>query len=170
MGISLSEKETLGPATSLDFLDLTLDNWEIEVSLTQDKVQHIHEITWSILSLTSIAKRQLLFVLGHLNFAMCVSPQGRSFMSHLRDLASSILNLLHSVSLDEGCHSDLCFFMMTSLVLLTLQFFTDAAPSISFGGQLVWKQLASWVLSSASILCPLRFIYHHSGLLYLALK
>lgn len=137
MGISLSEKETLGPATSLDFLDLTLDNWEIKVSLTQDKFQHTHEITWSILSLTSIAKRQLLFVLGHLNFAMCVSPQGRSFMSHLRDLASSILNLLHSVSVDEGWHSDLCFFMMTLLVLLTLSSFSQMQHHLLVSGGII---------------------------------
>lgn len=62
------------------------------------------------------------------------SPQGRSFMSHLLDLASSVPNLLHSVSLDEGFHSDLRFFMMTSLVLLTLSSFSQMQHHLLSGG------------------------------------
>ncbi|XP_051521432.1 uncharacterized protein LOC127422111 [Myxocyprinus asiaticus] len=45
---------------------------------------------------------------SHLNFAMCIIPQGRSFISHLLTLAHSIDNLSY-ISIDDGCHSDLLF-------------------------------------------------------------
>ena len=57
----------------------------------------------------NITKQQLLSLLGHFNFAMRVIPQGRSFISRLLDLASSVPNLQDQVTLDDGCRSDLKF-------------------------------------------------------------
>ncbi len=79
---------------------------------------------------------------------MRVIPQGRSFISRLLELASSVPNLHDQIVLDEGCRSDLKFwssllekwngisFFYDDVVHSSdsIQFFTDAAPSVGFGG------------------------------------
>lgn len=53
--------------------------------------------------ITAISKTNLLSLLGHLNFAMRVIPQGPSFITRLLDLSKTENNLADMVSLDEGC-------------------------------------------------------------------
>uniref|UniRef100_UPI0037E98D8A uncharacterized protein n=1 Tax=Semicossyphus pulcher TaxID=241346 RepID=UPI0037E98D8A len=91
---------------------------------------------------------QLLSLLGHLNFAMRVIPQGRSFISRLLEMSSSVHNLYDVISLDKVCRSDLSFWSLllehwNSITFFyddlvhssdSLKFFTDAAPSVGFGG------------------------------------
>lgn len=60
---------------------------------------------------TAIFKRDLLSLLGHLNFAMCVIVQGRSFISKLLDLSKTENNLSDMVSLEE-CRSELQFWSL----------------------------------------------------------
>ena len=79
---------------------------------------------------------------------MRVIPQGRSFISRLLDLSKSVEKLHDTVTLDEGCRTELRFW---SLLLekwngisffyndntessLAIKLFTDAAPSMGFGG------------------------------------
>ena len=148
LGVPLSAQKTIGPATTLEFLGIVLDSVEMKASLPLDKLSRIREIASSFSAAESISKRQLLSLLGHLNFAMRIIPQGRSFISRLLDLASSVPNLHDPVSLDEGCRADLGFwahllqewngitFFYDDLVRSSdsLQLFTDAAPSVGFGG------------------------------------
>lgn len=86
--------------------------------------------------------------MGHLNFAMRIIPHGRSFISRLLVIAGSVPDLHDLVVLDDGSLSDLRFW---SFLLVawngisffynvrfessdSLHFFTDAAPSVGFGG------------------------------------
>ena len=94
------------------------------------------------------SKRDLLSLFGHINFAMRIIPQGRSFVSRLLVLANSVQNLRDTVVSDEGCCLGLRFwallydewngisFFYNDFVesLDSLQLFTDAAPSVGFGG------------------------------------
>ncbi|XP_010774836.1 uncharacterized protein [Notothenia coriiceps] len=148
LGVPLSEEKTLGPTTRLEFLGITLDSVDMEASLPTDKLQRIRDITKSFCEQQVITKQQLLSLLGHLNFAMRIIPQGRSFISRLLDTASAVENLHDHVFLDEGCRSDLRFwslllahwngvtFFYDDLVYSSdsMRFFTDAAPSVGFGG------------------------------------
>ncbi len=61
------------------------------------------------LDTVSISKRELFSLLGHINFAMCVIPQGRAFVSTLLDLSKSVKKLHDTVKLDAGCRSELQF-------------------------------------------------------------
>ncbi len=58
---------------------------------------------------TILSQRNLLSLLGHLNFAMHIIPQGHSFVSQLLTLANSVKNLIDTVVLDDSCRSDLRF-------------------------------------------------------------
>lgn len=73
----------------------------MKASQLQEKLLRINEITQSFLTTALISKHQLLSLLGHLNFAKRIILQGCSFISCFLDLASSVPNLLSSVSLDE---------------------------------------------------------------------
>ncbi|XP_075336600.1 uncharacterized protein LOC142397143 [Odontesthes bonariensis] len=148
VGVPLSEEKTVGPATRLEFLGITLDSDLMIASLPEDKLARIREFSQAYVSAEFVSKRQLLSLLGHLNFAIRIIPQGRSFISRLLDLANSVPSLLDRVSLDDGCRSDLVFwskllsewngisFFYDDVVLSadSLRFFTDAAPSSGFGG------------------------------------
>lgn len=95
-----------------------------------------------------MSKKELLSLLGHLNFAMRIIPQGRSFISRLIDLSKTIDRLHDSIKLDLGCNSELQFWSLLCEgwngisffyndeieTSVALKFFTDTAPSIGFGG------------------------------------
>ncbi|XP_062249448.1 uncharacterized protein LOC133958576 [Platichthys flesus] len=148
LGVPLSEEKTIGPSTRLEFLGITLDSLLMQASLPQDKLSRIRAAIKYRSTTTIISKRDLLSLLGHLNFAMRIIPHGRSFVSRLIELAYSVQNLNDPVVLDEGCQSDLRFwsvlceewngisFFYNDQVESSdsIKFFTDAAPSVGFGG------------------------------------
>lgn len=96
----------------------------------------------------TMSKRNLLSLLGHLNFATKIIPQGRSFVSRLLDLAKSVEKLHDHVKLDYGCRSELRFWSYlcdnwNGISFLyndeqetsaAMSLYTDAAPSVGFGG------------------------------------
>ncbi|XP_054879603.1 LOW QUALITY PROTEIN: uncharacterized protein LOC129354134 [Poeciliopsis prolifica] len=147
VGVPLSEDKTAGPSTVMEFLGISLDSEKMLASLPTNKLAHIRETAQAHLSSSIITKRQLLSLLEHLNFAMRIIPQGRSFISRLLDLTNSVPSLLDQVSLDDGCRSDLHFwskllnhwngisFFYDDIVLsaASIQFYTDTAPSAGYG-------------------------------------
>lgn len=148
VGVPLSKEKTVGPSTSLEFLGILLDTQKMQASLPIEKLLRIRSIMENFLSLRTVSKRDMLSLLGHLNYAMSIIPQGRSFISRLLTLAHSVPNLYDLIRLDEGCLSDLKFWTLllnnwngisffyndVSESSNELQLFTDAAPSIGFGG------------------------------------
>lgn len=170
IGVPLSREKTTDPSTKLEFLCITLDSENMVASLPPDKLSRIREISQAHLSSPALSKRQLLSLLGHLNFAMRIIPQGRSFISRLLDLANSVPSLLDQVSLDDGCHSDLSFWSKllnrwdgisffyddVTLSAESIQFYRDAAPSAGYEGFFQgrwcaekWSSLISQTESSA---------------------
>ncbi|XP_053301806.1 uncharacterized protein LOC128460587 [Pleuronectes platessa] len=112
LGVPLSEEKTIGPSTRLEFLGITLDSLLMQASLPQDKLSRIRAAIKYRSTTTIISKRDLLSLLGHLNFAMRIIPHGRSFVSRLIELAYSVENLNDPVVVDEGCQSDLRFWSL----------------------------------------------------------
>lgn len=94
----------------------------------------------------TISKRDLLSLLCHLNFAMCIIPQGCSFISWLLDLSKAVNSLADMVTLDDGCSvggpvsmvwkwNGISFFCSDYLESSSeMRLFTGAAPSVGFGG------------------------------------
>ncbi|XP_063054526.1 uncharacterized protein LOC134448797 [Engraulis encrasicolus] len=148
VGVPLSPEKTLGPCTSLEFLGIVLDSVAMKASLPQEKLSLICDICAGLTADTVMTKRDLLSLLGHLNFAIRIIPHGRSFISRVLDVAHSVPELTDSVALDQGCHSDLRFWLKllgnwngisffyndSTESSSSLGLFTDAAPSVGFGG------------------------------------
>lgn len=120
----------------------------MQASLPPEKLTRIRQVMHSAQESASFSKRDLLSLLGHLNFAMRVIPQGRSFISRLLDLSKSVKNLSDVVTMDAGCRSELAFWAQLLTYWNGISFFhndfvesspdlnlyTDAAPSVGFGG------------------------------------
>ncbi|CAG2224001.1 unnamed protein product [Mytilus edulis] len=146
LGVPLSFKKTEGPCHKLEYLGIFLDTINMEAYLPLEKVLRIQEIIEYFSKRNSCTKRELLSLLGHLNFACRVIVPGRSFVSHLIKLSTTVKKLHHHVHL-KSCKPDLVmwskflkdwngvsFFLNDNITnAADIHLFTDATPS-SFGG------------------------------------
>ncbi|KAL0194682.1 hypothetical protein M9458_008254, partial [Cirrhinus mrigala] len=157
LGVPLSKEKTLGPCTSIEFLGITLDSISFQASLPSEKVQRISLLLSNYLLADRCTKQQLLALLGHLNYAIRIIPQGKSFLSHLLSKVTSIPSLHDKVTLDEGCKMEMHLwqqflsswngisFFYNDYVSQPedIQLYTDAAPSTGFGGYYSGRWFAS---------------------------
>ncbi|XP_052428992.1 uncharacterized protein LOC127970440 [Carassius gibelio] len=148
LGIPIAQEKTMGPATTIEFLGIYLDSAKFQLSLPKEKIDRIILVSSTLLDSPCCSKRELLSLLGHLNFAMRIIPQGRPFIAHLLTLASSVHALEDLIPLTHACRDELKLwilflrqwnglsFFYNNLISspIDLQLFTDAAPSIGFGG------------------------------------
>ena len=113
LSIPLATHQTLGPTTCLEYLGIILDIEKLEARLPQDKVDRICEFIKIILHESSCTKRELLQLLGHMNFASRVIIPGRSFVSYLIELSTSVTvkELHYYVHLNKECRVDLQFWL-----------------------------------------------------------
>ena len=78
-----------------------MDTVKFEARLPMDKVNRICEFIRNVLGKRSYTKRELLQLLGHLNFASRVIVPGRSFVSYLIDLSTHVKELHHYLTLNK---------------------------------------------------------------------
>ena len=147
LGIPVADEKTELPTTSLTFLGIQLDTDLLEARLPDDKLMELRELLTTFSGLTSCSKRDLLSLLGKLNFAASVVTAGRTFMRRLWDATLSVPELYHRVSLGPTCQADLTwwrylldhwngrsFFLDPRWRTATdMHLYTDAAGSIGYG-------------------------------------
>ncbi|XP_049894744.1 uncharacterized protein LOC126386432 [Epinephelus moara] len=119
-------------------------------------------------------KRQLLALLGHLNYAIRIIPQAKSFLSILLSKAAAIPSLHDRVILDDACKMEMCMrlhflsswngisFFYDDFITQPedIQLFTDTAPSTGFGGYYGGRWFASiWPPESRSPSSALHELY-----------
>lgn len=119
----------------------------METRLPREKLTRITELLETFQYKKSCTKRELLSLLGHLNFACRVILPGRSFISHLIALSTTVEPLHYHIKIDRMCRADLSmwlkflrswngvsFFIDDNITeAADMQLFTDATP-ISYGG------------------------------------
>ncbi|XP_033731470.1 uncharacterized protein LOC117344735 [Pecten maximus] len=147
LGVPIALHKTAGPCTCLEYLGVCLDSEKMEARLPVEKIDRIREILNSFSQRKTCTKRELLSLLGHMNFASRVIRPGRSFVSHLIKLSTSVSKLHHHVTLTSAVRSDLVmwsnflsswngvsFFMDDNITLAAdIYIFTDSTCT-SFGG------------------------------------
>ena len=145
--IPLSAKKTVGPVTVLEYLGFILDSENMEVRLPSDKLIRIRYLIGEFTHRKSCTKRELLSILGHLNFACKVVHPGRSFISHIIALSTTVKQLHYYIKLNAEFRSDLAmwskflsdwngvsFFLDDDITLAAdINLYTDATDK-SFGG------------------------------------
>ncbi len=157
LGVPLATHKTEGPTTCLDYLGITLDTVKFEARLPQNKIERILGIIGEMKQLTRCTKRQILSLLGHLNFAARVIPPGRSFISYLISLSTTVTKLHEKVHLTPECKAELAMwekfltswngislFHERAITLDTdMELFTDASSTLGFGGYFAGKWFAA---------------------------
>lgn len=147
LGIPIATHKTEGPTISLEYLGIVLDSKLMQARLPEEKVIRIRELLGEFKSKPSCTKRELLSLLGHLNFASRVIPHGRSFVSYLISLSTKVRELHHHVKMTKECRLDIdmwhvfverwngvSFFLHDNITLATdMHLFTDATDK-AFGG------------------------------------
>ncbi|XP_063297879.1 uncharacterized protein LOC134586340 [Pelobates fuscus] len=107
LGVPVAENKTVGPTTKLTFLGIDLDSAAMQASLPADKVQRIRVEIGSFLDNGTTSRKDLQSLLGSLNFAMRIIPQGRAFISRLLRLLPDLPNDDSRVTLDSQARADL---------------------------------------------------------------
>ncbi len=147
LDIPLSSRKTVGPSQCLEYLGIILDSVHMESRLPQEKIDRLVMLLDSVSMQAKVTKRQLLVLLGHMNYAMQVVRPGRSFMSFLITKAHSVRKLHHCVSLNRLCRLDLqmwkhflanwngvTLFLEDVISAPDFTLYTDASSTQGFGG------------------------------------
>ena len=146
--IPMAKHKTVGPVTVIEYLGIILDSNLMEARLPTDKLERITSYLNDFLTKKSCTKRELLQLLGHLNFASRVVIPGRSFVSHLIALSTTVKSLHHHVKISSECREDIymwlqflskwngvsMFYNINSVSSDDLNLYTDASGAIGFGG------------------------------------
>ena len=147
LGIPIAPHKTIGPVTCIDYLGIILDSKCMEARLPDDKLVRIQGMLQSFVNKKSCTKKELLSLLGHLNFACRVIRPGRSFVSYLISLSTTVKQLHHHIKLSEECRLDISMwlkflnqwngisFFLNDMITYTadIELFTDATDT-AFAG------------------------------------
>ena len=152
LGIPLSTKKSIGPATELEYLGIILDSVNMLARLPQEKVHRLKIMLEEFSKISSCKKVKLLSLLGHMSFASKVIVPGRSFMSYLLKLTKGIQNNNDFVHFNEDCRRDMkmwmnflqnwngvSFFIDSTVTNQDIELFTDASSTKGFGGYFAGK-------------------------------
>jgi len=83
LGVPLAMEKVVDPATSIEFLGITIDSWKGEIRLPQDKLDRIQLALRSWRDKKSGTLKQLQSLLGYLVYAARVVQHGRTFYHHI---------------------------------------------------------------------------------------
>lgn len=153
IGLPLSEKKTVGPATSLPFLGIQLDSVEMSASLPADKLASTMTAIENMLSSEKTTLHELQSLIGLLNFVTSVVVPGRPFTRRLIDLTIGLKKPRHRRRVTSSVKADLLVWLHflsdhngKSLFLderlrscASAELVTDSSQSIGFGAILGTK-------------------------------
>ena len=157
LNIPIAAHKTMGPLTCVEYLGIILDTEKFEARLPLDKLKRICDFITNVLHKSACTKREILQLLGHLNFASRVILPGRSFVSYLIELSTTVKELHHYVKLGKQCRVDLqmwltflnkwngvnMFYDSHFISNYDMDLYTDAASTVGFGGYFRGKWFAS---------------------------
>ena len=157
LNVPLAANKTMGPLTCIEYLGIVLDTDKLEARLPANKVERICKFIISIIQKSTCTKRELLQLLGHLNFASRVIVPGRSFVSYLIKLSTKVKELHFYVNLRKEARVDLEFWLRflhnwnginmfydcNYTSNFDMQLYTDASSTIGYGGYYQGKWFCS---------------------------
>ena len=105
-GIPLATEKTFEPARVMDFMGIALDAERMEARLPCDKIIRMRQLLLEFQNKTTCTFRQLLSLLGLLNFACSVIRPGRTFLRRLINLSIGVNELHHFVKINKEAQLD----------------------------------------------------------------
>ena len=154
-GVPIAKDKTFGPLQCLTFLGIELDCIQQEARLPNDKLAKCREMLRTFLHRKKVTLKEMLSLLGFLNFCCNVVIPGRAFTCRLIRKTKGIRELHHRIKLSKECKLDIQMWLEflesfngRSFFLNdhwdsseSLQLYNDASKSLGFGA--VFGQLQS---------------------------
>ena len=109
LGIPLAPEKLEGPTTSLVFLGILIDTNRMETALPDDKLKELLAELQCWFSRKKCLKRELLSLIGKLNWACRVIPAGRIFLRRLIDLSTTARLPHHHISMNLEARRDIAW-------------------------------------------------------------
>ena len=147
VGIPLATNKLEGPTTGLVFLGILIDTNSMETSLPDDKLHELISELQSWSTRNKCFKRELLSLIGKLNFACQIVPAGRIFLRRLIDLSTSARLPHHHVTMNLEARRDIAWWLRflpswNGRAIIPdphwtkspdLELFTDASGNLGYG-------------------------------------
>ena len=144
----MAPEKTVGSETILAFAGIELNTLRMEASLPADKTAKCTTLLSTSLRRKKVMLREIQSLIGLLNFACSVVVPGRAFFGRLIDLTKGVKSPHHFIGLNKVVKADLeiwqsflldfdgrSFFLSDAWTdPLSLNLYTDAAGSLSYGG------------------------------------
>ncbi len=141
-------EKTVGSETILAFAGIELNTLRMEAILPADKTAKCTTLLSTSLRHKKVMLREIQSLIGLLNFACSVVVPGRAFLGRLIDLTKGVKSPHHFIGLNKVVKADLeiwqsflldfngrSFFLSDAWTdPLSLNLYTDAAGSLSYGG------------------------------------
>ena len=114
LGVPDAADKTEGPSTRITFLGIQIDSQAMTVSLDQPRLDAIRLLLREWVGRESCSLRQLQSTIGTLAWAAQVVRPGRTFLQHLRDMATAHQNIrtphdTTSITVNEDVRDDLAW-------------------------------------------------------------
>lgn len=147
IGVPIAADKTDGPHQEIVFLGITVSTLFMEARLPFDKLNRCMVLLSEFKKRKKVTLRELLSVIGILQFATSVIVPGRAFLRRLIDLTKGVRCLNFKIRLTRAARADLetwenflqsfngrSFFLEDELLSNhEIQLFTDASTTLGFG-------------------------------------
>ena len=157
LGIPVALDKLVGPATDMIFLGIQIDTVNFLISIPEEKMNEVMELLPKWFSRRTCKKRELLSLVGKLNFFATVVRPGRIFIRRLIDLSTTVKELHHYVTLNSEAKNDIhwwCEFLPSwnrssiipdpmTIKSTDIKLFTDASKTKGFGAIMVTRWIQS---------------------------
>ena len=111
LNIPLAPEKLVGPAKILVFLGIEIDTELMVIRLPEDKLAEILHLLELWACRKKCTKRELLSLLGSLNFASRIIKCGRLFLRRLIDVSKTVSRYEHRISLNAESQADISWWM-----------------------------------------------------------
>ena len=108
-GFGIKSSKTVGPSRSIEFLGLVIDTTKQQVRISQERLEDIRMELSEWKKLRHCQKRELLSIIGRLQFCSQVVYPGQMFTRRLIDLSKKAKSLYHRLYLDAESRRDLAW-------------------------------------------------------------
>ena len=106
-GVPIAKDKTFGPLQCLTFLGIELNCIQQEARLPDDKLAKCREMLGAFLHRKKVTLKEMLSLLGFLNFCCNVVIPGRAFTRRLIHKTKGIRELHHRIKLSKECKLDM---------------------------------------------------------------
>ena len=106
-GFETKPSKTVGPCQQIEFLGVLIDSVNKKLSITKDRIKYVCDELDEWLMKSRCKKRELLALLGRLNFCSQVIMYGSLFVRRLIHASKQVNELYHIVILDSECKKDI---------------------------------------------------------------